>query len=43
MLPKRYGDKIGVEQDGQLVVRIIHGLGEIGPSKIGPETEDEPS
>ena len=26
-LPKKYGDRLGVEQDGQLVVRIVHGLG----------------
>ena len=34
LLPRRYGDRIDVQQDGQLVVRIIHGLG---------ERRDEPS
>jgi len=34
LLPRRYGDRIDLQQDGQLVVRIVHGLG---------ERRDEPS
>ena len=28
MLPKRYGDKVGIENSGAITVRIIHGLGD---------------
>jgi hypothetical protein len=28
LLPRKYGDKIGVESSGNLVVKIIHGLGD---------------
>ena len=27
MLPRRYGDRIDLKQDGELTVRIVHGLG----------------
>jgi len=38
MLPKKYGDRLDVQQDGQLVVRIIHGLGERrGEPAVGAE------
>ena len=39
MLPKKYGDRVDIQQDGQLVVRIVHGLGELGPSMLGPGGE----
>jgi hypothetical protein len=28
MLPKQYGDKVGIESSGSLTVKIVHGLGE---------------
>ena len=28
LLPRRYGDRLDVQQDGQLTVKIVHGLGE---------------
>ena len=39
MLPKKYGDRVDIQQDGQLVVRIVLGLGELGPSMLGPGGE----
>ena len=41
LLPRKYGDRLDVQQDGQLTVKIVHGLGELGPSMLGPG--DEPS
>ena len=38
LLPRKYGDRVDIQQDGQLVVRIIHGLGERrGEPAVGAE------
>ena len=28
LLPRKYGDRLGIESTGNLVVRIVHGLGD---------------
>ena len=32
-LPRKYGDKLDIESAGNFVIKIVHGLGEPGPTR----------